>query len=91
MAYVIGCDPGNNATLRKIRTDLHLSRLVIAEIAGVSKSLVDSWLVSPHSKNFRPMPKKSLRLIQLELGLEPPAYVAVRLAAEERAAAIKGA
>ena len=91
MANVLGCNAAHNAELRKIRTTLHLSRQVIAEMAGVSKSLVDSWLVDQASPNFRPMPWKSLRLIQLELGLVKPAALKLRREAEESAAAIKGA
>lgn len=91
MANVLGCDPQNNAELRKVRASLHLSRQVIAELAGVSKSLVDSWLYDEDNRNFRPMPWKSLRLIQLELGLVKPAAIKLRRNAEESAAAIKGA
>lgn len=91
MANVFGCDPANNAELRKIRTTYHLARPLIAELAMVSKSLVDSWLVSVDSPNFRPMPRKSLRLIQLEMGLAKPAALKLRKAAERQAAAIKGA
>jgi len=90
MANVIGCNPINNAELRRIRTTLHLERPVIAMIAGVSKSLVDSWLVSEDSLYFRPMPTKSLRLLQLELGIEKPQFIGVRADAERRAAQIKG-
>lgn len=91
MANVLGCNRLNNAELREIRTTLHLERHVIATIAGVSKSLVDSWLVSERSNGFRPMPTKSLRLLKLELGLAQPAYLEVCAAAEKRAAQIKGA
>ena len=90
MANVLNCNPTHNAELRKIRTTYHLGRVFIAELAGVSKSLVDSWLVDETSRNFRPMPWKSLRLIKLELGLEDPAAIGVRKSAEEQAAAIRG-
>ena len=91
MANVLNCKPTHNAELRKIRTDYGLSRQVISELAGVSKSLVDSWLVAESSRNFRPMPWKSLRLIQLEMGLVEPCGVNLRQEAEARMAAIKGA
>lgn len=90
MAKVLGCSPENNAELRKLRARLHLGRGEIAEVALVSKSLVDSWLSSEDSANFRPMPTKSLRLLKLELGLSPPAYVKLRKQAESRAAQIRG-
>lgn len=90
MAKVLHCDPANNAELKKLRATYNLGRQLIATIAGVSKSLVDNWLVREDSPHFRPMPGKSLRLIQLELGLEKPSYVALRREAEKRAAAIKG-
>lgn len=90
MANVLGCNPANNAELRKIRSNLDLGRVVIAELGGVSKSLVDSWLVGEDSRNFRPMPWKSLRLIQLELGLVRPAALKLRKAGERKIAAIKG-
>lgn len=91
MANVLGCDPKNNAELKGIRTKYNLGRETIAEIGMVSKSLVDNWLVSEASPHFRPMPRKSLRLIKLELGIEKPAYNAFRKQAERRSAALKGA
>lgn len=90
MAKVLGCDPVNNAELKRIRSVLSLERARIAEITRTSKSLVDSWLVSDESPYFRPMPEKSLRLLKLELGIEEPSYIELRREAEERAAAIKG-
>jgi DNA-binding transcriptional regulator YiaG len=90
MAKLIECDPAHNAELRKLRTQLNLSRQQIADVAGVSKSLVDSWLVPEDSKYFRPMPKKSLRLVQLEIGLERPAFKHLRTAAKKFESEIRG-
>jgi DNA-binding transcriptional regulator YiaG len=90
MAKLTDCDPENNLELKRIRKELNLERRRIAEIARVSQSLVDSWLVKPESEYFRPMPGKSLRLLKLELGLDTPRFKHVRKAAEARAAEIRG-
>jgi DNA-binding transcriptional regulator YiaG len=90
MAKLIDCDSANNAELKVLRADLNLHRQMIATIARVSKSLVDSWLVKPDSQYFRPMPGKSLRLMKLELGIDPPGYRHLPKEAQKRSEAIKG-
>lgn len=85
----------NNAELRQIITRLQLTRKEVKEITGASVSLVDSWLLPPDSRNFKPMRSKALRLLRLELGLDKPAYTKLRLRGEQKlkdlVADVKGA
>lgn len=80
----------NNEKLLRIRAEYHLSRPLLAQICGVSKSLVDCWLAPPDSPLLRVMADRDLRLLELETGRRDPAYLDVRRTAAKLRRQIKG-
>lgn len=66
----LALDP--NGRLREIMDSYRITRRGISSLVGVSQSAVDAWLCPEDSRNFRPMPERSLRLLELELGIAAP-------------------
>jgi uncharacterized protein YehS (DUF1456 family) len=64
----------NAKLVRIMNREKDLTRLMVGEICGVSKACVDMWLRPADSANWRPMPDRSLRLLEFELGLRAPSY-----------------
>jgi hypothetical protein len=64
----------NNEKLARLMVKHEITRPEAAEIMGVTKSCVDQWLRPEKSHNWRPMPDRSLRLFEFELGLRRPSY-----------------
>jgi hypothetical protein len=62
----------NNAELRKIIRELKLTRKQVADIALVTTSTVDRWLVPPkrgrkRNPTYRKMPDNTLQLLKMVL------------------------
>lgn len=63
-----------NERLAKLMAKHAVTRPEAAKIMGVTKSCVDQWLRPQDSNNWRPMPDRSIRLFEFELGLRAPAH-----------------
>lgn len=67
--------PTTNAKLVRIMSkEDDLTRELVGKICGVTKACVDMWLRPEGSANWRPMPERSLRLLEFELGTRAPSY-----------------
>jgi hypothetical protein len=64
----------HNERLAKLMAKHGITRPDAAEIMGVTKSCVDQWLRPEDTNNWRPMPDRSLRLFEFELGMRRPKY-----------------
>ncbi len=64
----------NNARLVELMQEDGLTREVVGKICGVTKAAVDMWLRPRDSHNWRPMPDRSLRLLEFELGKRSPRF-----------------
>lgn len=63
----------SNLRLREIMEQQRVTRRRVAELVLSSPSTVDAWLCPGDSPNYRQMPDRALRLLELELGLSRPA------------------
>lgn len=65
----------NNARLVALmEEESDLTRELVGKICGVTKAAVDMWLRPRDSPNWRPMPDRSLRLLEFELGKRAPRF-----------------
>lgn len=65
----------NNARLWDLmHEESDLTRELVGTICGVTKAAVDMWLRPRDSPNWRPMPDRSLRLLEFELGKRSPRF-----------------
>lgn len=60
----------NADQLRQLMSEHHMTRPRTAELAGVQKTTVDSWLYPEGSRHHRNMPDRALDLIRLRLAQE---------------------
>jgi predicted transcriptional regulator len=61
--------PVNNIRVRELIEEFRLTRQVVADHCGVSKSAVDRWLARDESGNMRNTPDRAIRLLEFSLGL----------------------
>lgn len=57
----------NVTELRTLMRERGLSRKDVAKLCDVSIHSVNAWLKPPHAKSYRPMHRRELRHLQLEL------------------------
>jgi hypothetical protein len=73
-------NPDNPVQLRALIEEFGLTRPAVAELLGVERVTVNSWLAPVGSPSHRAMPDNLLRLAMLELGkarrrkLPPPKH-----------------
>lgn len=59
----------NRERLMEIISDNSLERREIAELLKVKQEEVDSWLLSPESKNHAAMPDMAVELLELKMAM----------------------